>query len=117
MCKVSIPLTWQSTKHPELYAPQSIRKIPDLYVIEGGSSLSAIAIILCRYRSTIYREISRNSGLRSYRPKQADRLSNQRAERSRNVPQIPSDIWQSVAKLLNIELSPEQISALSALQI
>ena len=29
MRKVSVPLTWQSKKHHELYAPQSIRKIPD----------------------------------------------------------------------------------------
>ena len=79
--------------------------------MKAGQSLSAIAIILCKHRSTIYREISRNSGLRNYRPQQAERLASQRAERSRNTLQIPSDIWQSVAKLLGMQLSPEQISA------
>ena len=111
MRKVSVPLTCQSKKHHELYAHQSTRKIPDLLSIESGHSPSEIAAILCRHRSTIHPEISRNSGLRGYRPRQAELLASQRSERSRNAPKIGRSLWQSVTELLEEKLSPEQISA------
>ena len=79
--------------------------------MKAGHSLSEIATILGRHRSTIYREISRNSGLKSYRPRQAEILASQRSERSRNAPKISRSLWQSVTKLLEEKLSPEQISA------
>ena len=80
-------------------------------LLKAGHSLSEIATILGRHRSTIYREISRNSGLKSYRPRQAEILASQRSERSRNAPKISRSLWQSVTKLLEEKLSPEQISA------
>ena len=80
-------------------------------LLKAGHSLSEIATILGRHRSTIYREISRNSGLKSYRPRQAEMLASQRSERSRNAPKISRSLWQSVTKLLEEKLSPEQISA------
>ena len=80
-------------------------------LLKAGHSLSEIAALLRRHRSTIYREISRNSGLKSYRPKQAELLASQRSERSRNAPKISQSLWQSVTDLLREQLSPEQISA------
>jgi len=80
-------------------------------LLKGGHSLTEIATILGRHRSTIYREVSRNSGLRGYRPKQAELLASQRSERSRNAPKIDTSLWRSVTVLLNEKLSPEQISA------
>jgi IS30 family transposase len=80
-------------------------------LLKAGHSLSEIATILGRHRSTIYREISRNSGLKSYRPRQAEMLASQRSERSRNAPKISRSLWQSVTELLEEKLSPEQISA------
>jgi IS30 family transposase len=79
-------------------------------LLKAGHSLSEIAALLRRYRYTIYRVISRNSGLKSYRPKQAELLASQRSERSRNAPKISQCLWQSVADLLREQLSPEQIS-------
>ena len=80
-------------------------------LLKAGLSLSEIATILARHRSTIYREVSRNSGLRGYRPKQAEVLASQRSERCRNAPKIDRSLWQSITVLLNKKLSPEQISA------
>ena len=80
-------------------------------LLKAGHGLSEIANILRRHRSTIYREVSRNSGLRGYRPKQAEVLASQRSERSRNAPKIGRSLWRSVSVLLNEKLSPEQISA------
>jgi len=79
-------------------------------LLKAGHSLSEIAALLRRYRYTIYRVISRNSGLKSYRPKQAELLASQRSERSRNAPKISQCLWQSIADLLREQLSPEQIS-------
>jgi len=80
-------------------------------LLKAGFSLPAIASTLGRHRSTIHREISRNSGLRGYRPRQAEMLASQRSERSRNAPKIETSLWRSVTVLLNEKLSPEQISA------
>ncbi len=79
--------------------------------MKAGHSLSEIAALLRRHRSTIYREVSRNSGLRGYRPTQAEKLASLRAERSRNAPKIGRNLWLSVTELLEEKLNPEQISA------
>ena len=80
-------------------------------LLKAGHSPSEIAANLHRHRSTIHREISRNSGLRGYRPRQAELLASQRSEHSRNAPKISRSLWQSVTELLEEKLSPEQISA------
>ena len=80
-------------------------------LMKAGQALSDIAKILRRHRSTIYREISRNSGLKGYRPRQAEELTRQRSEHSRNGLKITPEIWRAVDELLHQQLSPEQISA------
>ena len=60
------------------------------------------------HKSTINREIKRNSGLRVYRPKQAHQLALSRREKG-NV-RILSEHWQEVERLLKAYWSPEQIA-------
>ena len=79
-------------------------------LLKAGQGLSEIATIFHRHRSTTYREIFRNSGLKGYRPTEAEKLASERAERSRNAPKISQVLWQFVADLLRDQLSPEQIS-------
>ena len=78
-------------------------------LMKAGNSLSEIASILGRSKSTISREVRRNKGLRGYRPKQAHRLALER-RRAKYTKQIPDQIWQWVERLLREDWSPEQIS-------
>jgi IS30 family transposase len=68
-----------------------------------------IASILNRHKSTISRELSRNTGLRGYRPKQAQNLTAQRKLGKAQV-RISQTLWHNVEQLLQQEWSPEQIS-------
>ncbi len=47
-------------------------------LLKQGESISQIAQTMGRDRSTIYREINRNSGQCGYRPKQAQRKADER---------------------------------------
>ncbi len=72
---------------------------------------SEIARLMGRDRSTIYREIERNTGGRGYRPKQAQRKADERRLRCRreskmNDPKLKS----SVRRLLKKAWSPDQIA-------
>ena len=76
---------------------------------KAGLSQKEIAQILAVHKSTISREIRRNSGQRGYRPKQAHRFAESRrasAVKSRITP----DTWNLVKQLLREDWSPEQIS-------
>lgn len=44
-------------------------------LLKAGLNHTEIVMILERHKSTIIREITRNAGLRSYRPQQAQRLT------------------------------------------
>ena len=46
--------------------------------LKAGFNQTEIAMELKRHKSTISREIARNTGLRGYRPKQAQRLTEKR---------------------------------------
>ena len=54
-------------------------------LMKAGLNQTEIALILNRHRSTISRELERNSGQRGYRPNQAQLLADSRAEGSRNA--------------------------------
>lgn len=81
-----------------------------------GLSVAAIAHILGRHRSTIGREIRRNSTHPDgyYRPDRAQEATNGRRSRSRRNSHFSSDAWALVEHLLRADLSPEQISGLLA---
>jgi IS30 family transposase len=80
-------------------------------LLKEGLNQSEIALNLGRHKTTISREIARNSGLRGYRPKQACFLAEQRSICSRNARQIHPSDWLLVKRYLQIQWSPEQISA------
>jgi IS30 family transposase len=70
-----------------------------------------IAEIMQRDRSTIYREIKRNSGLRGYRPKQAQRKAEQRRLKSRRTCKMAdARIYAYVTDKLAKFWSPDQIA-------
>ncbi|HEY4759338.1 MAG TPA: helix-turn-helix domain-containing protein, partial [Thermoguttaceae bacterium] len=70
-----------------------------------------IAEIMQRDRSTIYREIKRNSGRRGYRPKQAQRKVEQRRLKSRRPCKMAdARIYAYVTDKLRQRWSPDQIA-------
>ncbi len=78
-------------------------------LMKAGLDQSEIAMILSRNKATISREIRRNTGLRGYRPKQAQRLAMGRRQ-AKTQPRINNATWSHVEKLLKQDWSPEQIS-------
>jgi IS30 family transposase len=80
-------------------------------LMKVGQRLKTIAQILGRHQSTLSREVLRNSGLRGYRPPQAEIICQQRAQASRNALQIDPLPRQLVVERLNLQWSSEQIAA------
>ena len=80
-------------------------------LLKEGLTQAQIALNLGRHKSTINREIARNTGFRGYRPKQADHLAIVRSEGCRNAPRISAQVWNDVEKQLEKQFSPEQIAA------
>jgi IS30 family transposase len=84
-----------------------------IYVlIKAGHKQREIAQLLNRHPSTISRELARNSGLRGYRPNQAQRLCEARATNSRNARRIEPAVREAAQSRLRLQHSPEQIAAL-----
>lgn len=76
-----------------------------------GKSNSEIAELMGRHRSTIHRELGRNSGQRGYRPKQAQRLAHERRLASRPPHKMENpDVHQYVQDRLERYWSPDQIA-------
>jgi IS30 family transposase len=75
-----------------------------------------IAGLLGRDRSTIYRELRRNSTHRdgAYRPFRAQEAANGRRRRTRKHSQFTAQQWRMVEDLLRADLSPEQVSGVLA---
>jgi len=80
-----------------------------IYILKKDNySQTQIAELLKRDKSTIYRELRRNQGLRGYRPKQAHNLALARRY-SKARSRLGREIWQQVEALVRQEWSPEQI--------
>ena len=77
-------------------------------LLKAGYTQKKIAIELGRDPSTIGREIKRNSGLRGYRPQQAQNLAQNRKQLHSHCL-ITDHTWGHVEKLLREDLSPEQV--------
>lgn len=77
-------------------------------LMKAGLNQSEIADIVGVHKSTISRELGRNTGLRGYRPKQAHNLALERRQ-GKARPRIDEPVWQQVEALLREEWSPEQI--------
>jgi IS30 family transposase len=80
-------------------------------LMKAGQTQSEIAQILGRHKSTISREISRGCGRRGYRPRQAQNLSDERSQGSRNAREVDEQIVLEVRSLLALQWSPEQIAS------
>ena len=76
---------------------------------KDGLTQRAIADQICVNKSTISRELKRNTGLRGYRPKQAHRLA---CAQQSQIPRIRilDAIWTGIEKMIREDWSPEQIS-------
>ena len=72
-------------------------------LLKEGLTQAQIALNLGRHKSTINREIARNTGFRGYRPKQADHLAIVRSEGCRNAPRISAQVWNDVEKQASFE--------------
>jgi IS30 family transposase len=78
-------------------------------LLQAGNHQTHIARILNRHKSTISREIQRNTGLRGYRPQQAQQLAEGRRA-AKAQARISEPVWSDVNQLLKQDWSPEQIS-------
>mgnify|MGYP001792160416 FL=1 len=79
-------------------------------LLKAGYILSEIAEETDRHRSTISREINRNSGKKGYRPAQAQRFAQERRQAAVSN-RISDEDWEHMARLIRFDLSPEQASA------
>ena len=96
-------MTYQHLSHEERYQIEAFMK--------AGQSQTQIAAQLGRHRSTINRELRRNSGRRGYRPKQAGEFAANRARGSRNAVRITTDVMAQANAYLALQWSPVQIAA------
>ncbi|MCU7801807.1 MAG: IS30 family transposase [Candidatus Thiodiazotropha sp. (ex Lucinoma borealis)] len=76
---------------------------------KAGHSQKEIGNLLGRSSSTISRELRRNKGLRGYRPKQAQRLSDSRRKGAGKACKVTDDIRAAIGTLIRQELSPQQV--------
>lgn len=87
----------------ERYALSALRK--------QGFNQTQIARALGRHRSTISREVRRNSRKDGgYRPSTADDLARWRRSRSRRNQRFDADAWALVVERLELQWSPDQIA-------
>jgi IS30 family transposase len=75
-----------------------------------GKSNPEIAIFLKRHRSTIWREKTRNSGRRGYRPKQAHMKAELRRNDRVYFEKVTAEFEVVIREKLGLQWSPEQIS-------
>lgn len=95
-------MTYQHLSQTERY---------QIYILmKDGKTQTQIAKLMDRHKSTISREIGRNTGLKGYRPKQACLLAEKRSLGSRNATQIDSKDWDEAVTCLHKKWSPEQIA-------
>ena len=80
-------------------------------LMKRGDSALIIAQELNIHRSTIYKELKRNSGPRGYRHKQAHKKASERRRRASNKkPKMNKDTISAVEEKLKKQWSPEQIA-------
>jgi IS30 family transposase len=82
----------------------------EIYVLlQAGKSKAFIAQHLQRSRSTITRELTRNTGQRGYRPKQAHDKALTRRKQAHKAVKMTHDVVMFIEAKLRQEYSPEQI--------
>ncbi len=78
--------------------------------MQAGFKFSKIAEHVNVHRTTIYREASRNRGLRGYRPHQADQKATERRRNASKHTRFTPELQDWVTELLKDDFSPEQVS-------
>jgi IS30 family transposase len=79
-----------------------------------GKSKTEIAELLGRHRSTVYRELQRNTGQRGYRPKQAQQWADKRKWLQRRPRKMENgELHRYVEERLEKRWSPDQIAGRS----
>jgi len=96
-------MTYQHLSHHERYQIAALMK--------AGQNQTQIAAILGRHKSTVSREIHRNTGLRGYRPRQASQLADARSQGSRNAKAVAPETLKQAFDLVGLQWSPEQVAA------
>jgi len=95
-------MTYQHLSQTERY---------QIYILmKDGKTQSQIATLMDRHKSTISREIARNTGNRGYRPKQACLLAEERSLGSRNAVHSNPKDWGKAVDCLLAQWSPVQIA-------
>lgn len=78
--------------------------------LKAGFSQSTIASEINVHKSTVCRELKRNSGLKGYRPKQAHVKATNRRHRAVKYVKLTPKIIVMVNDLIQQDFSPEQVS-------
>jgi IS30 family transposase len=95
-------MTYQHLSQTERY---------QIYILmKDGKTQTQIAKLMDRHKSTISRELARNTGLKGYRPRQACLLAEKRSQGSRNATQITATDWGKTVDCLLEKWSPVQIA-------
>ena len=80
-----------------------------IYALLGiGHQQTEIAGIIGVHKSTVSREVKRNTGKKGYRPKQAHQKAQGR--RTKAKTRISESDWNLIERLITLDWSPEQIS-------
>jgi IS30 family transposase len=75
----------------------------------AGHNPTEIAKIIGRHKTTVGRELTRNRGMKGYRPKQAHSFASSRRKAKVTI-RISHKVWARVERLLREDWSPEQVS-------
>ena len=78
-------------------------------LLQANQRPRKIAEIIGVDRSTIYRELKRNTGLRGYRPKQAHEKTLTRRQ-GKSKERLGPETWGLIEDKLRLDWSPEQIA-------
>jgi IS30 family transposase len=70
-----------------------------------------IATIINKHHSTVSKEVKRNTGLRGYRPRQAQEVAQQRHQHKPRHIKLTADVQELIAENIKHDWSPEQIKA------
>jgi len=68
-----------------------------------------IATLIDKHHSTVSREVKRNTGLRSYRPKQAQEKTQERHQNKPRHRKLTPDVQSLIAENIKHEWSPDQV--------
>ena len=82
--------------------------------LQAGIPKSKMAEWLGTHRSTIYREILRNSLDGKYHPETAEKLIKERRASALKHQRISDPTWKLITKLIKLDFSPEQIAGFLA---